>query len=300
MYAHARSPIRDNSLALGGWCHHHAAVSFLREHVTTMQSFDQQQDIQLGSRYECKYLLSPMIVSEVREFIQPFMAPDRFAALRENHRYPICSLYLDSPDLLLYQQTVGGEKNRFKLRVRTYSDDASTPVFFEVKRKINNIVQKRRARVDRDDGLHFLAERLDGFGFHAIASPVSKLEYFGAHMELAGARPLIRVRYTREAYESRGGDPVRITLDTELMHCVTFKTDLSHDQGRWVSTPVDGTILEIKFTERYPSWVRDLVQVFGLRQQPVPKYVWSVDHMLLEGRESVLSVGGFTLPVRRA
>lgn len=265
-----------------------------------MQSFDQEQIVQLGSRYECKYLLSPMIVSEVREFLQPFMAPDRFAALRENYRYPISSLYLDSPDLLLYQQTVGGEKNRFKLRVRTYSDDLSTPVFFEVKRKINNIVQKRRARVDREDGLHFLAERLDGFGFHAIATPASELEYFGGHMELAAARPLIRVRYMREAYESRGGDPVRVTLDTELMHCVTFKTDLSHEQGRWVSTPVDGTILEIKFTELFPSWIRDLVQVFGLRQQPVPKYVWSVDHMMLHGRESALNVGGFTLPVRRA
>lgn len=265
-----------------------------------MQSTGQGQDIQIGSRYECKYLLSPMLVSEVREFIQPFMVPDRFAAVRENYRYPICSLYLDSPDLLLYQQTVGGEKNRFKLRVRTYSDDPSTPAFFEVKRKINNIVQKRRARVEREDSLHFLAERLDGFGFRAVSAPASELDHFAGHMELAGARPLVRVRYMREAYESRGGDPVRITLDTELMHCVTLKTDLSHNHGRWVSTPVDGTILEIKFTERFPSWIRDLVQVFGLRQQPVPKYVWSVDHMMMEGREAALSVAGFTLPVRRA
>lgn len=265
-----------------------------------MQSIGHAQDTQLGSRYECKYLLSPMVVPEVREFIQPFMVPDRFAALRENHRYPICSLYLDSPDLLLYQQTVGGEKNRFKLRVRTYSDDPSKPLFFEVKRKINNIVQKRRARIDREDGLQFLSERLDGFGFSTISTPATELDHFAGHMELAGARPLVRVRYMREAYESRGGDPVRVTLDTELMHCVTFKTELSHNHGRWVSTPVDGTILELKFTERFPSWIRDLVQVFGLKQQPVPKYVWSVDHMMLEGREAALSVAGFTLPVRRA
>jgi hypothetical protein len=265
-----------------------------------MQSFDQAMDTRFGSRYECKYLLSPLVVSEIREFIQPFMDPDRFATLRENHRYPISSLYLDSPDLLLYQQTVGGEKNRFKLRVRSYSDDPSTPVFFEVKRKINNIVQKHRSRIDRDSGLRFLAERLEGFGFQPVSVPASDLEVFGSHMDLAGARPLVRVRYMREAYESKGGDPVRITLDTELMHCVTFGSELSHNHGRWVSTPVNGTILEIKFTERFPSWVSDLVQIFGLRQQPVPKYAWSVDHMLMEGRESVLNVAGFTLPVRRA
>ena len=41
--------------------------------------------------------------------------------------------------------------------------------------------------------------------------------------------------------------------------------DLALSDGRWVSTPVDGVILELKFTELYPGWVRDLVQMFGLR-----------------------------------
>ena len=47
----------------------------------------------------------------------PFTEPDNFAALCKGYRYPICSLYLDSPDLALYRQTVAGEKDRFKLRV---------------------------------------------------------------------------------------------------------------------------------------------------------------------------------------
>jgi len=268
--------------------------------MVAMTRVVEDSDITLSSRYECKYLISPLLVPEIREFIQPFMQPDRFAALREGHRYPVCSLYLDSQDLLLYQQTVGGEKNRFKLRIRSYSDLWSSPVFFEVKRKINNIVQKRRARLVRCDAADFLEQRMDGSGFHAVPTPADDLEYFACHMELAAARPLLRVRYRREAYESKGGDPVRITIDTELMHAVTLDTDLSHEHGRWVSTPVDGNILEIKFTEMFPSWIRDLVQMFGLKQQPVPKYVMSVDHMMLEGRESVLNLAGFTMPVRRA
>ena len=60
-----------------------------------------------------------------------------------------------------------------------------------------------------------------------------------------------------------------------------------------------GSIIEIKFTERFPGWVHDLVRVFGLKQQPVPKYVLSVDYVMLEGRESALRIGGFTLPPRR-
>ncbi len=104
----------------------------------------------------------------------------------------------------------------------------------------------------------------------------------------------------REAYESRGGDPVRITIDTELMHAITLDHEISHQSGRWVTTPVSGSILELKFTERFPEWLSAMVRAFGLKQQPVPKYVLSVDHMLLEGREAALSMAGFSLPPRRA
>jgi hypothetical protein len=58
--------------------------------------------------------------------------------------------------------------------------------------------------------------------------------------------------------------------------------------------------VEIKFTERYPWWVQQFIRAFGLKQQAVPKYVWSVDHMTMNGRESALALNGLTLPPRRA
>jgi hypothetical protein len=84
------------------------------------------------------------------------------------------------------------------------------------------------------------------------------------------------------------------------MHAVTLDDSWSHGTGRWVTTPVGETIIEIKFTERFPSWINDLVRIFGLKQQPVPKYVMSVEHSLIGGRESVVSLAGFTLPPQRA
>jgi hypothetical protein len=265
--------------------------------VGRRQPIGTHEDITLASRYECKYLISPMLASSIRQFISPFMRPDPFAINWEGHRYPICSLYLDSEDLHLYQQTVGGEKNRFKLRVRSYSDDPALPVFLEVKHKINTIVKKRRARIPRDQAAALLA------GSHP-AVPVSMssgsdIDFFGSHVAMTGAKPLIRVKYQREAYESRGGDPVRVTLDTDVMHSVALSGDFSFAGGRWVTTPVNGLILEIKFTDRFPSWVSDLVRMFELRQQAVPKYILSLDHMLASGREAALAVAGFTLPPRR-
>ena len=81
---------------------------------------------------------------------------------------------------------------------------------------------------------------------------------------------------------------------------MTLDDTLSHVAGRWVGTPTPGTIIELKFTERYPSWAQDFVRAFGLHQRAVPKYVMSMDHVLLDGRESALAFAGLTLPPRRA
>ena len=256
-------------------------------------------DPTLFSRYECKYLLSPLAVPELRHFLSPFMRPDRFAAIRPGNRYPICSLYLDGEDLPLYQQTVGGEKNRYKLRVRTYSDREDTPVFLEVKRKVNNIVQKRRARIERRRLVPFLSRAAADFAERDALGVDDDLGYFDAHRDRIDAKPVVKIRYLREAYESNADEPVRVTIDTELMHAAEFNSDVSHSSGRWVTTPVEGVIVEIKYTELCPYWVRDMVRFFDLKQQPVPKYVLSLDHMLLDGRESVLALRGVTLPQRR-
>jgi SPX domain protein involved in polyphosphate accumulation len=213
------------------------------------------------------------------------------------NRYPICSLYLDSSDLRLYQQTVAGEKDRFKLRVRSYSDAPDAPVFLEVKRKQNSIVRKRRVALARNVARDWLR---GGIALAAPSAARQDADYFRTHQSLIDARPVVRIRYVREAYVSSGGDPVRITVDTELMHVVTLEDDFGMESTRWLRTPVRGPILELKFTNRFPGWVHELVRCLGLKQQAVPKYGWSVDHLLYEERTAALALGGFTLPPRRA
>lgn len=257
------------------------------------------EDLTLSSRYECKYLVHPDLVPLLRQQIEPFVRPDPYAARSPGYRYGICSLYLDSPELSLYQQTVAGERDRYKLRIRTYSDDPTHPIFLEVKRRKNNIVLKRRAKIDRELGLRMV----DGEPVDLESLPAelrADALYFNHHTVRCSARPVVRVRYSREAYESRAGDPVRLTLDTDLSHAVTLASELSHGSGRWVTTPVQGVILELKFSDNYPTWMNDLVQLLGVTQRPVPKYVMSIDHMMAEGRESVLSLAGFQLPPRQS
>ncbi|HKQ63336.1 MAG TPA: polyphosphate polymerase domain-containing protein [Candidatus Polarisedimenticolaceae bacterium] len=249
-------------------------------------------DITLTSRYECKYRISPLIVPELRHFIQPFVEPDYFAALHPDYRYAISSLYLDSDDLLIYGQTLGGLKNRFKLRVRSYSDEPDRPVYCELKQKLNNIVSKLRAPLTREDAVRWLRHGTRPPGGGAQPEAFERFAQLAARI---GARPFLRVRYMREAYESRGLDPVRITLDTQLAYAVSLHGELALQHGRWVDAAVADVVLEIKFTERFPPWVHDVVRSFGLKQQPVPKYSLSVERLLEEACPSVIALGSALL-----
>ncbi len=126
------------------------------------------------------------------------------------------------------------------------------------------------------------------------------MEYFRHHVMLTQARPVVRVRYVREAYQANGNEPVRITIDTDLAHVITLDATLDHGSGEWTETPLNETIVEVKFTERYPWWVQDFIRTFGLIQRAVPKYVLSIDHMILDGRATAMALAGMTLPPRRA
>ena len=63
-------------------------------------------------------------------------------------------------------------------------------------------------------------------------------------------------------------------------------------QGDGIALPSTGTyptignddrvILELKFTDRFATWMRKLVQEFNLQRTSVPKYVHCVDEMGLK------------------
>jgi hypothetical protein len=243
--------------------------------------------------------VSPTVADEIRRFIQPFMVPDPYARRRADNRYPICSLYFDSLDLHLYRQTAAGEKNRFKVRVRSYSDDAATPVFLEVKCRTNDVILKRRARLPRSVAMEILNTGNSAWLASNAGDLLADLEFFNGHVTIANARPFLRVRYIREAYESLGGDPLRITLDTDIAWLPTSIVDFNLGATGWIPTPVRGTVLEIKFTDRYPAWVGQMIGAYDLQRQSLAKYVLSVDSLFAESGDRVNGVAASSRPAGR-
>jgi SPX domain protein involved in polyphosphate accumulation len=235
--------------------------------LSQASSHPEPLDGTLTSRYECKYLVSRMDAERIRRFIAPFMILDPYSVKQADRRYPVYSIYLDSQRLTTYEDTIQGTRNRFKLRLRYYSEhDLKSPVFFEVKKRSDQVINKSREASDRESAQEFLRH-----GHHEKAA-----EFIG-HCERIGAMPAMRIRYMREAYECSGHAPVRLTFDTDLHHCIVSDFDLAESRPNWKPTPMEGVIVEIKFTERKPLWLDELVHVFELNKQSVAKYVRSID-----------------------
>ena len=227
----------------------------------------------IRTRHEIKYFITEAQAGAIAESIRPFMRPDRHSV---TGLYPLVSLYLDTDDLLLCRQSMDGIKTRFKLRIRSYSDEPDAPCFFEIKRRINQIIIKSRAQVPHCA----MAPLLAYAGCPSSVNPDERrlLEQFLYYRRVVGAEPILRVRYLRQAFKSRFDDDVRVTLDRRLSLNVTRTPELGLNGSGWQRAPERGVILEIKFTHGYPMWVGRLVREFGLRQQSISKYARMVTH----------------------
>src|ERR1043165_2546469 len=111
-------------------------------------------------RFEQKYIISEELALQVRDFVRCYLELDENGIGKPNYSSPFPRLYLDSDDLRLYWSTINGDKNRYKLRLRFYNNNPDTPVFFEIKRRMNNCILKQRGGVKREAVESLLAGHL--------------------------------------------------------------------------------------------------------------------------------------------
>jgi len=232
-------------------------------------------DQTLSCRHEIKYHVSESKARALAGFVQAHIPLDRYCKARGGEAYPIVSLYLDSHNLQLCRESLEGHKNRFKLRIRSYTDDPKYPLFFEIKRRMNTIILKDRARVKHCD----TASLISGLALppHDYNTDHETLRQFRLYVNSINAGPVIKIRYMREAYEGDSHNRVRVTFDRQLAFKAGHSPDVLFNGHRWQHHPDISVILEIKFTGHYPAWLHRLVRTFNLRQQSMSKYARSIE-----------------------
>ena len=234
-----------------------------------------------ASRFEQKYLIREETAQQVRDFVQSYLELDENGVGKPDFSYPVHSLYLDSEDFKLYWSTINGDKNRFKLRLRFYNDNPDTPVFFEIKRRMNNCIMKQRGGVRREAVSGILAGQLPPAEAMVSQNPkhIMALQHFCGLVSEMQARPKVHVAYLREAYVPPVENSARLTLD-RLVHsepdpAARLSTQMHNPIRIWGNA----VVLELKFTNRYPNWFGDLVREFNLQQCGAAKYADGVTLM---------------------
>jgi SPX domain protein involved in polyphosphate accumulation len=220
----------------------------------------------------------------IRSYLSSYLEPDENALGKPDNSYSVHTLYLDSNQLATYRAANDGDRNRFKLRIRYYDEDPQSPVFFEIKRRINDGIVKQRARVKRE-AVHSLLAGESPMPEHLYKwsdRQWADLLDFWHLVERLQAAPRAHNAYLREAYVNADAT-VRVTIDRAVRIGTEFGGELGTEIMDAVEVFAGAVILELKFTERMPTWLIEMVRGFELKSSGAAKYVRGVE-MLGEQR----------------
>ena len=236
-------------------------------------------------RWELKYIIPERTALAIARFISAYTVLDEYGAGKPHNSYPIHSLYLDSEALTIYWHTINGNKNRFKLRLRFYDNQPDSPVFFEIKRRMNNAILKMRGGVRRKSVDYVLAGHLPQ-PEHLVKQGNPKelvaLQRFSQFLKEYKAVPKAHVHYLREAWVSPNDNSLRITFDRNVLISPEPTARLETDQVNPTCVFGKDVILEFKFTGRFPDFLRECTRVFGLTTTTAAKYA---DGIALKGEK---------------
>ena len=184
--------------------------------------------------------------------------------------YTISSIYFDDYNKTSYNQVKNGISNRWKYRIRFYNYDDSF-IKLEKKHKINGLTDKTSIRITREMLDDILSNKIK------IEEKNGKLlNEFIVKMKNNLLRPIICIEYDRIPYVYKLGN-VRITLDYNIRY--TNKYNELFNQNKRVYY-LKEKILEIKYDELIPDFIRYRLELNHLEQISFSKFNNCIDSML--------------------
>lgn len=211
-------------------------------------------------RREKKILFDASLAEPLRQRIEEFMNADPYN--KDGKPYTICNLYFDNQNNDVIRNSVQLPKYKEKLRLRSYgTPNADTKVFLELKKKLQGIGTKRRAKLKLSEAYAFLEHRAYPDDTKYINTQVLReIDYYLSHTPV---EPVAYVSYQRYAYFGKEDPNFRVTFDFDI---ISRRYDLSLENGRYGDSllPPDLALLEIKFAGAVPMWFVEIMNEFGL------------------------------------
>lgn len=238
-------------------------------------------------RREYKYLIEERQVDQIRRYIEGICVVDPYA--EKTGRYVIDTLYLDTWRRDIYQATVDDLHDRYKVRVRSYPSAREAPVFFEVKRRVGDAVLKTRGGI-RGNWQRILLDGIPEVLSEINPSNRRAIDNFICHFHRKPLEPCVHVRYEREPYFSVLDDYARVTFDRSLSYQRATELTVIPPHSNWEyldhaagqrghSSDRSLVLLELKFTNAVPAWMRQMSHTLGLPRLAFCKFTRAVEAM---------------------
>lgn len=211
-------------------------------------------------RHEEKYLLSPAQADVLRGLLDGVLLRDRYSAAGP---YYIRSLYFDTAENGDYHDKLLGVSERKKLRLRLYDRQAPT-VKLEIKAKRAKTSHKQSAVLPRETALALVnGDPAPLLGEGAAARAAYAL-YQGENRA-----PAALIDYERTAWVFPVGR-ARITLDSRLR--AAKSDDLFGENVPMVGLLGGQTVLEVKYDQPLPGWIKRLLSTVPGTLLSISKY----------------------------
>jgi len=184
-------------------------------------------------------------------------------------RYLIHSLYFDDYKDKAVYTTDSGLSKRFKWRIRYYGDDL-TYIKLEKKEKIEGRCHKKSCNLTLEE----YGKIYDGDIYDLVFDTDKKLiKELAVDMAFHNYKPKVIVDYERIAYVEEITN-VRITFDMKISASYELENFLDGNYQNFYILPSGVNVLEVKFDDILPSYLRNIIESYNFNQGSFSKYYY--------------------------
>lgn len=216
-------------------------------------------------RSEWKYCINDTTLSSLRERLSAVMIHDPHAD--ENGKYEIHSLYFDDFFNTSARNNVDGVSKRFKYRIRYYNNNTEF-ICLEKKIKNNSFGSKDNCLLTKEEYRQIVTDDVSDLYW---STDKKLLRDFCLDISSYGFRPKVIVDYEREAFVEPISN-VRITFDRIISASDDIEDFLDGSYSRIPIIPDKMNVMEVKFDEVLPAYIRKIIQVGRVNQRSFSKY----------------------------
>lgn len=216
-------------------------------------------------RSEWKYRVQEADLEVIENRVAAVMDLDSHSSRLGN--YEIHSLYFDDYKDACAKENEAGVSRRFKYRIRYYGN-APDMLKLECKEKMDGRCYKASTVITKDMCGKILDGRADELLWET-ENPL--LKRFCVHMMTRLFAPKAIIDYERSAYVEEIAN-VRVTLDKNISVSDDAEAFLTGDYIRYPIQEKREHVLEVKFDDILPGYIKNIVTNKNLQQSSFSKY----------------------------